>query len=132
VVSEPAGLSGEFDLVLESVGGQVLEQTLKMLSPLGHFVLLGTSSREPATLTLSSFVPHVRQTLHPFWVFGSGEAVSDDLAALLRLAGSGRLTPVVGWTASWQRLHEAMDALRERRVAGKAALTVDGAAEGGA
>jgi len=130
VVSDVDALSGEFDLVLESVGGQVLNRTLKMVSPLGNFVLLGTSSREPATLTISSFVPHVRQTLHPFWVFGSGEPVSQDLAVLLRLIETGRLTPVVGWTGSWERLPEAMDAMRERRVAGKAVLVVEGAADG--
>ncbi|WP_405577986.1 zinc-binding dehydrogenase [Streptomyces sp. NBC_01190] len=133
VITELDALSGPFDLVLESVGGAVLTRTLKMLSPLGHFVLLGTSSREPATLTLSSFAPHVRQTLHPFWVFGSGEPVADDLAELLRLIERGRMTPVVGWTGSWERLPEAMEALRERRVPGKAALVVrSGAAETGA
>ncbi|MER5537744.1 zinc-binding dehydrogenase [Streptomyces mirabilis] len=129
VVSDVDLVSGEFDLVLESVGGQVLNRTLKMVSPLGNFVLLGTSSREPATLTISSFVPHVRQTLHPFWVFGSGEPVSQDLADLLRLIETGRLTPVVGWTGFWELLPEAMDAMRERRVAGKAVLVVEGASD---
>ncbi|HEY5834846.1 zinc-binding dehydrogenase [Streptomyces sp.] len=131
VVTGVDALSGEFDLVLESVGGEVLQRTLKMVSPHGTVVLLGTSSREPATLTISSFVPHVRQTLHPFWVFGSGEPVGEDLAVLLRLIETGRITPVVGWTGSWERLPEAMEAMRERRVPGKAALLVDGASHDG-
>lgn len=129
VASDVADLSGEFDLVLESVGGEVLNRTLKMVSPLGNFVLLGTSSREPATLTISSFVPHARQTLHPFWVFGSGEPVGEDLAILLRLIETGRITPVVGWTGAWERLPEAIEALRERRVPGKAALLVGSGTE---
>ncbi|MGW6566000.1 zinc-binding dehydrogenase [Streptomyces sp. NPDC054975] len=119
---------GAFDLVLESVGGEVLTAALQRLSPLGHIVMLGTSSGRTAGLSLASFVPHVRQTLHPFWVFGSGEPVSDDLALLLRTVRDGQLRPVVGRTDSWERLPEVMTALRERRLAGKAALLVGGAA----
>jgi NADPH:quinone reductase len=125
VIDELGNLEGEFDFIFESVGGEVLTTVLKLLAPLGHIVLLGTSSRLPAALTISSFVPHVRQTLHPFWVFGSGEPVGGDLSVLLRLMAAGQMDPVVGWTGSWERLPEAMEALRERRVAGKAALTVD-------
>jgi NADPH2:quinone reductase len=119
---------GEYDLVLESVGGPVLLAALKRLGPLGHIVLLGTSSREPAAVSISSFRPHVRQTLHPFWVYGSGEPVNEDLAALLQLMSRGKLAPLVGWEGSWEQLPEAMNALRERRVSGKAALTIPGGA----
>jgi NADPH:quinone reductase len=117
---------GEFDLVLESVGGDVLLAALQRTAPRGHLVLLGTSSHEPAPLTLSSFRQHTRQTVHPFYVYGSGEPVGEDLAILARLTARGLLRPVVGWTAQWTRLNEALQALRDRRVAGKAVLTVDG------
>lgn len=118
--------TGEFDLALESVGGPVLEGTLKRVSPRGHIVLLGTSSREPAHITISSFRPHVRQTLHPFWVFGSGEPVGEDLDILLTVMAHKRMEPVVGWQSSWEELPAAMRALREREIVGKAVLTIGG------
>ncbi|MEU9192741.1 zinc-binding dehydrogenase [Streptomyces hundungensis] len=126
VISSLADSEGEFDLILESVGGEVLVTALKLLSPRGHIVLLGTSSGRTAALSISSFVPHVRQTLHPFWVFGSGEAVGEDLAILLGLIADGKLVPVIGRTDTWERLPEVMTDLRERRLAGKAVLLVDG------
>jgi NADPH2:quinone reductase len=115
----------DFDLVLESVGGEVLLAALRRTAPRGHLVLLGTSSREPAPVTISSFRPNARQTVHPFWVYGSGESVGEDLAILARLTARGLLRPVVGWTGPWGRLDEAMKALRDRRVAGKVVLTVE-------
>ncbi|WP_035791844.1 zinc-binding dehydrogenase [Kitasatospora mediocidica] len=115
----------EFDLVLESVGGPVLLAALGLTAPLGHLVLLGTSSRESAEVSISSFRAHVRQTLHPFWVFGSGEPVGEDLGVLLDQIAAGRLAPVVGWRGSWELLPKAVHALREREVAGKAVLTVE-------
>lgn len=126
VVTTLHDADGEFDLVLESVGGDVLLAALQQTAPRGHLVLLGTSSRAPAAITISSFRPHARQTVHPFWVYGSGEPVREDLAVLAGLTARGLLRPVVGWTGAWGRLDEAMLALRERRVAGKAVLTVEG------
>jgi NADPH2:quinone reductase len=120
---------GEFDLVLESVGGEVLLGALRRTAPRGHLVLLGSSSGDPAPITISSFAPHARQTVHPFWVHGSGEPVGEDLADLARLTARGLLDPVVGWTGPWEHLGEAMGALRDRRVAGKAVLRVDQADE---
>jgi len=120
---------GDFDLVLESVGGETLLAALRHTAPRGHLVLIGSSSGDPAPITISSFRPHARQTVHPFWVHGSGEPVDQDLADLARLTARGLLDPVVGWCGCWDHLDQAMRALRERRVAGKAILSVDHADE---
>jgi NADPH:quinone reductase len=125
VIASIDGGDHDFDLVLESVGGDVLLAALRRTAPRGHLVLLGSSSGESAPITLSSFAPHARQTVHPFWVYGPGEPVGEDLAVLARLTARGLLAPVVGWTGSWEHLVEAMQALRDRRVAGKAVLRVD-------
>jgi NADPH:quinone reductase len=117
----------DFDIVLESVGGDTLLAALARTAPRGHLVILGSSSGEPAPLMLSSFRAHARQTVHPFWVHGPDGSVGEDLATLARLTSRGLLEPVVGWTGSWDRLDHAMQALRERRVAGKAVLRVDSA-----
>lgn len=125
VVNSLDEANGEFDLVLESVGGTVLGEALARTAPNGHIVMVGSSSNEELPLTLSSFRAHTRQTLHPFWVYGSGESVADDLALLVQLTARGLLSPVVGWQGGWERLADAMQALRDRKVAGKAVLHVD-------
>jgi NADPH:quinone reductase len=129
VISSLDEADGDFDLVLESIGGETLLAALSRTAPRGHLVLLGSSSGEPAPVTILSFRAHARQTIHPFWVHGSGEPVGRDLAELARLAARGLLDPVVGWAGSWERLDEAMQALRDRSVAGKAILRVDHAHE---
>jgi NADPH2:quinone reductase len=129
VITSLDDADGDFDLVLESIGGETLLAALRHTAPRGLLVLLGSSSGDPAPITISSFRPHVRQTVHPFWVHGSGEPIGEDLATLARLTARGLLNPVVGWAGSWDRLDRAMQALRERRVAGKAVLRVDHADE---
>lgn len=116
---------GDFDVVIDSVGGDLLLAALQRTTPHGHVVLVGSSAGEPAPITIASFRPHTHQTIHPFWVYGSGESVSEDLAVLARLTKRGLLDPVIGWSDSWQHLHRAMQALRDRRFAGKAILRVD-------
>ncbi|MCW3063022.1 MAG: alcohol dehydrogenase zinc-binding protein [Solirubrobacterales bacterium] len=91
----------------------------------GHLVLLGSSSVDPAPITTSSLAPNARQTVHPFSVHGSGEPVGEDLADLARLTARELLDPLVGWVGSWDYLDEPMQALRDRRVVGKAVLRVD-------
>jgi NADPH:quinone reductase len=125
VVNSLEDATGEFDLVLESVGGTVLGSALALTAPEGHIVMVGTSSNEELPMTLSSFRAHARQTLHPFWVYGSGESVAHDLGLLVQLTARGLLSPVVGWQGGWEHLADAMQALRDRKVAGKAVLRVD-------
>lgn len=48
-----------------------------------------------------------------------------DLGHLLSLLAAGRLDPQIGWQGSWSRAAEAVEALRGRRVAGKAVLEID-------
>jgi NADPH:quinone reductase len=129
VITSPDEADGDFDLVLESVGGETLLAALRRTAPRGHLVILGSSSGDPAPITISSFRPHAHQTVHPFWVYGSGEPVGEDLADLVRLTARGLLDPVVGWAGSWDHLDRAMQALHDRRVAGKAILRVDHADE---
>jgi hypothetical protein len=51
--------------------------------------------------------------------------VGEDLEVLLRLVAAGRLVADVGLEAPWSELGVALDALRDRRVAGKAVLRVE-------
>ena len=52
------------------------------------------------------------------------EPPGPDLATLTGLAAAGRLDPPVGLTLPWTQLRDALTALAERRISGKAVLTV--------
>jgi NADPH:quinone reductase-like Zn-dependent oxidoreductase len=47
-----------------------------------------------------------------------------DLASLVDLVESGRLSPEVGWRGGWDRIAEAAGELFGRRVAGKIVLDI--------
>ena len=54
----------------------------------------------------------------------TGAPVDEDLATLARLVGAGSLSVEIAYREDWERINEALAAVRERRVAGKAVLTV--------
>jgi NADPH2:quinone reductase len=47
-----------------------------------------------------------------------------DLTTLAGLVAAGRLDPAVGLVSTWTRLRDALTALTQRRISGKAVLTV--------
>jgi NADPH:quinone reductase-like Zn-dependent oxidoreductase len=60
--------------------------------------------------------------LEPFTV---GTPFGPDLAFLVELLAAGEIDPQVGLRTSWKDVAEAAEALRGRRVVGKAVLDVD-------
>ena len=48
-----------------------------------------------------------------------------DLATLVSLVASGKLTPEIGLADSWHNLSPAITALGDRKVNGKAVLYID-------
>jgi NADPH2:quinone reductase len=48
-----------------------------------------------------------------------------DLTLLTTELAAGRLDPQIGFAASWREPEAALAALRDRRIAGKAVLTID-------
>jgi NADPH:quinone reductase-like Zn-dependent oxidoreductase len=126
VVTYEADFGGPFAGVLESVGGTVLESSLRALGAGGVAVLYGTASGQPARITLRSFGGHHRASIRGFYIFQTGvETFGEDLAYLVGLIAAGRLRPEVGLELSWRETARAVQALRERKVTGKAVLLVD-------
>ncbi len=126
--TEMQALQGRrFDLILESVGGESLTQALRLVGRDGTVVIFGNSSGEEARVAFGSIMSAPHATLYAFFVYESGEPPSfgADLATLATEIAAGRLQPEVGLEASWRDPVGALTALRERRLAGKAVLTLD-------
>lgn len=123
---EPQG--PRFDVVLESVGGASLAAALARLAPGGVVISFGDSSGEPVSFTAASFyAPAEGGRLQAFAIFkevARSGSCSRDLSTLAAMAADGRLDPEIGLEAGWADAGEAMRALLDREVAGKAVLHV--------
>ena len=125
LVTDVAAAAGPFDVAFESVGGPSLEAAVTRVAPHGTLIWLGQASRQPATLDFFEVVsaaPYARIVPFSYWRTGASDA--DDLATLVRLVAAGRLHPEIGLQADWRQTPDVLVALAERRVRGKAVLTL--------
>jgi NADPH:quinone reductase-like Zn-dependent oxidoreductase len=116
------GLDRPVDVVIDSVGGPQLVAAWNLLAPGGSVQSVGWTSGEPAVFPPYATVGPAK-SLTSFVIEGDAGA---DLAELAGLAARGALAVEVGWQGSWERFTEAAEALRGRRVPGKAVLRVTG------
>lgn len=128
VIGELTPDGERFDAILESVGGPSLAAALARVAPWGTVVSFGNSSGAETTFDVSTFYGRSGARLYGLRVFDElerqGSAVRD-LHLLAERVAAGRLDPQIGLTRSWREAGEALRALIERRVRGKAVLTVD-------
>ena len=122
---EPEG--EPFDLILESVGGSTLAAALGRVSPDGTVVTFGNSSNEPTTFDTRTFYRRGGPTMKGYLVTHElleGRLGTAELAELAGLVASGRLRVEIDLVVPWTEAASAVTALLERRVRGKAVLTV--------
>ncbi|TGP23551.1 MULTISPECIES: zinc-binding dehydrogenase [unclassified Mesorhizobium] len=118
---------GPFSLITESVGGQSLADAIERVAPGGTIVMFGSSSGELTPVGFRQFVPgHEGARLQTFAYYTSGSAIGADIAWLLGLVAAGRLETRVALTTPWTEIGQALDALRQRSLSGKAVLTMTG------
>ncbi|MET7359907.1 zinc-binding dehydrogenase [Streptomyces sp. NPDC005562] len=125
VVHQPADARGPYDIVLESTGGQALPVALARLAKRGTLIWFGQASRTPVTLDFFDFFngPESAVIRH-FHYLDADTGLGDDLAALVRLTAEGRLHPEIGRVADWADTASTLTDLRDRRIRGKAVLTL--------
>lgn len=115
---------GQFDLVLEGLGGPSLRSSVGVVAPGGLIVVYGAVTPEPAPLSLFDFFGHEGATIHAFFAFSAApeEATGPDLATLARLVDGGQLRPGIATVVDFEKPAEAVAALVARRVRGKVVL----------
>ena len=119
---------GEYELILESIGGESLARALGSVAPGGCVVSFGCSSGEPTTFDGPTFYRRHGARLCGFLLFDelqrTGSAVHD-LVNLADQLATGRLDAQIGLELEWADAARAVDALLERRLVGKAVLRVE-------
>jgi len=119
---------GEFDLILEAVGGETLAAALGMVAPGGHVVSYGCASGEPTTFDIRTF--YARSGRLTGFQLGTElaragrDAAARDLEALVHMLAAGQLEVCVGFDVGWDDADTAFRALLDRRVEGKAVLRI--------
>ncbi len=115
-----------YDLIVESVGGQVLGAALAALGPDGVCVTFGTSESSAATFDVGAFFRVGGPRLHGLVLTHElrVESARVGLARLLRLIERGQLKTSVEVIAPWTRVDEVARDLLDRRFTGKAVLEV--------
>lgn len=120
-------LQGNFELILESVGGESLAAAVKHIAPGGTIVVFGNSSTQPTPVSFYDLAGHAGARIQSFVSYLSGppESFGKDLAVLARLVSEGKLHPSIGSEASWRGLGDHLKELADRRIKGKMVFTVD-------
>ncbi len=119
---------GPFDVILESVGGEVLAQALHDVADGGLIVSYGNSSGVPTTFDVSDFYRHGGARLYAFVLpheLGQSRSGTLDLARLAVMVGEGRLDVGIERAASWNDAASVVDAFWRREMTGKAVLLID-------
>jgi NADPH2:quinone reductase len=124
---EPEG--ERFDVVVEGVGGASLSNAIRRVAPFGTVVSFARSDEQDVTFPTSAlFRDAPGATVRGLYVFaelprraGGGA----DLARLAQLVASQDLHPQIDLESSWRDPGHALEALLDRRIAGKAVLRID-------
>ena len=112
------------DVVLECVGGEVLEKSLRCLAPFGRLVVYGNISGSPSSLQAGEVFMKNRSVLG--LGMGSGQGVLDHHAAMAEMVPlfqSGRIRVAVARVLPMSEVSQAHAILEARKIGGKVILT---------
>ncbi|HEX5369324.1 MAG TPA: zinc-binding dehydrogenase [Dehalococcoidia bacterium] len=113
-----------FDLVLEGVGGANMVESMGFTVAGGTIALYGTVGG-PSEISLADFQRRSSVSIRSHILDAEpGRRSGKELGVLVGLIAEGKLRPLVGLSLDWSRTPDAMRALTERDVRGKAVLTL--------
>ena len=121
-----AEVYGPYHLVLESVGGEVLNNVLPMLAPEGTCVSFGVSGGTEVTFDARELYLTGGAKLYGFILFHEviARPASAGLARLVKLVDEGRLRTSIEVEAPWTEVGEVAARLIDRGYTGKAVLHI--------
>ncbi|MFE5504602.1 zinc-binding dehydrogenase [Amycolatopsis japonica] len=128
VHADPAHVERPVAAVLENVGGQQLVDAFATVEAGGTVVSVGRSSGADSVFPAAALTPtdgrHDRSIRTYFLLADPAEDFSADLTWLAAEIAAGRLDPGISMRAPWTSYSEAVTALLERRLHGKAVLDI--------
>lgn len=129
ILHELAPEGPSFDAIVEGVGGASLGAAMQRIEAGGTIVSFASSDQAPVRFPARSFFAGApRADLYGFYLFAElahTRSGARDLARLARLVAAGALECSIDREGSWRQAAEAIQALMDRRIAGKAVLHID-------
>lgn len=128
VKSIDESVTGEFDLILESVGGRSLARAVECIAPGGVIVTIGNSSEEDSPFNARTLFRKSGATIHGLLIFSEVEqrrVGARELEHLLELIRTGALDPGIVEARSWREHEEVLRRLETREIKGKAVLRIE-------
>jgi NADPH2:quinone reductase len=118
--------TGPVDVLVDSVGGQVLNRAYRLVVPGGKVIVYGNTTRSELNLPVDW--GHARPGVQLRYVHLFHELpahpVTRDLGFLVQRVADGLLDPQVATVAPWTDAEPALRALAQRQVNGKVVLTI--------
>ncbi|MGM7643431.1 zinc-binding dehydrogenase [Nocardia sp. JW2] len=124
VIADPAELDGRVDGVLDLVGGPQMVAAFESLAEGGTLVSVGHTTGAPERFPFGTFSGDAGRhdrSIVTFFLLGCRD-LGRDLTWLADRVAAGVLDPQVVWRGDWSAADEAVTALRDRRLHGKAVL----------
>jgi NADPH:quinone reductase-like Zn-dependent oxidoreductase len=122
-------ISGDFDLIVDAVGGATFGFAIEHVAPRGIVVNLATQNDDEAVTFRAVRFDRAKgariYTLNLLDELASHASAASDLTRLCELMALGLLDGQIEFEGSWREPAEALAALLERRIGGKAVLHVD-------
>ena len=109
---------GGFDLVIDSAGGNQINQLIDTLKPAGRLVYYGASLGVPANIPLHKM----------FWqqirLQGSTMGNDEEFQEMVRFVEQHKLQPIMEEPLPFERITEAFDAMKEGKQFGKLVVVI--------
>lgn len=123
VVQEVTGGRGP-DLVLETIGGEVMRRSLRLLPPLGRLVILGMVSQRALAVDSVQLLFRSQAVLgfHLRALLGRDDLIAPSLRRILGWIAAGDITVEVGQVLPLAEIRRAHELLAGRSVTGKIVL----------
>ncbi|WP_432421072.1 zinc-binding dehydrogenase [Nocardia cyriacigeorgica] len=124
VIARPADASSRVDGVIDLVGGRQLVEAFETLTESGTLVSVGHAAGEDEHLPFGTLFGDDRRhdrTIATFFLLGC-RGLGPDLTWLSDRVATGILDPQITWRGDWAQAADAVTALLERRLHGKAVL----------
>ncbi len=127
VAAVRAATGGEgADVIVDPVGGEITEQSLRCIAWEGRLLIVGFSSGTIPSIAANRLLLRRASAIGVYWSHDRDRAmmrrVTDRLATL---CAEDRIEPVIGATYAFEDLPRALEALRDRGSVGKLVLDLD-------
>ena len=113
------------NVVLDTMGGDVTAASQRCLRFGGRHLIIGFSLGAPGAVDLGALLGRGTQVIGVHWRHGpDAEAIDAAVADILALHASGALRPVLDRSFAFDAIPDAITAMAERRLIGKAVFEV--------